>query len=386
MSFTLLCTEAEARAGLLHTRRGVVETPAFMPVGTQGTVKAMTPHELQELGTQIILCNTYHLHVRPGENVVEALGGLHKFCAWDGPILTDSGGFQVFSLAKLRRISEEGVYFQNHVDGRHFFLGPCESLDIQARLGSDIAMLLDECPAWPSTKEKLHEAVARTLNWARISQRYITERRWRQDGNSGRMHFAIVQGGADAELRRSCAQQLVEMGFDGYAIGGVSVGEPEAEMYTAVEYTVPYLPKEKARYAMGLGMPHQLLELVARGVDLFDCVLPTRIARHGTAFTEDGLLNLTQAVFSTDEQPIQQGCECYSCKNFSRGYLRHLLKCNEILGVRLLTIHNLHFYLELMRKTRKAIQEGNFTRFKKGFCERFRKNLTSPSSPSPLQQ
>ena len=383
MSFEVICSYGGARVGRLKTRRGVVETPIFMPVGTQATVKAMSPFELQELGAQIILSNTYHLHVRPGEEVVECLGGLHKFCGWNGPILTDSGGFQVFSLAKLRRITDEGVHFLSHVDGTPLFLGPRESLDIQARLGSDIAMLFDECPPWPANREKLREAVERTLKWAEISREHIARDRCGSCSDEGQMHFAIVQGGTDAELRKRCAERLVELGFDGYAIGGVSVGEPEEEMLRAVEFTTPHLPCDRVRYAMGLGMPHQLLELVARGVDMFDCVLPTRMARHGTAFTDEGMLNLTQAAYARDECPIEQGCHCYACKNFSRGYIRHLLKCNEILGVRLVTLHNLHYYLNLMQRARKAICEGSFSRLLETFSERFCRNNTGVPVSGP---
>ena len=371
MSFELICNDGGARLGRLTTRRGVVETPVFMPVGTQATVKAMTPHELRELGAQIILSNTYHLHVRPGEAVIESLGGLHKFCGWHGPILTDSGGFQVFSLAKLRKITDEGVHFQSHVDGTPLFLGPRQSLDIQARLGSDIAMLFDECPPWPAETSKLREAVDRTLRWAEVSRKHIDQQRSEGHFYKEGLHFAIVQGGADAVLRRECALRLGEMRFDGYAIGGLSVGEPEGEMFHAVECTTPYLPENQARYAMGLGMPHQLLELVSRGVDMFDCVLPTRMARHGTAFTDQALLNLTQAIFARDDGPIEEGCGCYACSNFSRGYIRHLLKCNEILGVRLLSLHNLHYFLNLMRRAREAIKVGKFAKFFSDYRERF---------------
>lgn len=368
MAFELLSTDGAARRGRLTTAHAVIETPVFMPVGTQATVKALTPHELLEMDARIILANTYHLHVRPGEQLIRSQGGLHRFCAWPRAILTDSGGFQVFSLAKLRRMSDEGVYFQSHVDGTPLFLGPRESLDIQAALGSDIAMLFDECPPWPATTDQLRTAIERTIRWARTSQEHIANKSLADPTwGRNRAHFAIVQGGSNEALRRECAERLIAIGFDGYAIGGVSVGEPEEHMYLAVESTTPHLPADRPRYAMGLGMPLQMLEMVARGVDMFDCVLPTRMARHGTAFTSTGLLNLTQARFAEDSRPIQEGCGCYACQNFSRSYIRHLLKCNEILGVRLVTLHNVYFYLELMRRARQAIEQGCFARFLSDF-------------------
>ncbi len=361
--FTLLGTDpsSKARRGILHTKRGDIQTPQFMPVGTQGSVKAVSPDELTQLGAQIILGNTYHLFVRPGMEVMKKFGGLHRFMGWDGPILTDSGGFQVFSLAKLRKITPEGVHFQNHLDGSPMFLGPREAMEIQAVLGSDICMLFDECPPHPCERDYAAKSLALTLKWAAMCKEVETPG----------MKFGIVQGSSYADLRRESAEALVQIGFDGYAIGGVSVGESEPEMMAAVEAAEPFLPAEKPRYAMGLGTPPQLVEMVARGVDMFDCVLPTRIARNGTAFTERGTLNLKNAEFTMDEGPIEDGCECPACRKFARGYLRHLIKANEILGLRLVTLHNLHFYLNLMRRIRGHIEAGTFAEFRKKFVSEY---------------
>ena len=361
--FTLLGIDpsSKARRGRLLTRHGIVETPQFMPVGTQGSVKGVSPMELEELGAQVILGNTYHLFVRPGMDVMRKFGGLHRFMAWDGPILTDSGGFQVFSLAKLRKITPEGVHFQNHLDGSPMFLGPREAMEIQAALGSDICMVFDECPPFPCERDYAARSLALTLRWAAMCR----------DTPTPGMKFGIVQGSSFADLRRESAEALVQIGFDGYAIGGVSVGEPEAEMMAAVESAEPWLPADKPRYAMGLGTPPQMVEMVARGVDMFDCVLPTRIARNGTAFTETGTLNLKNAEFAMDERPIAEGCRCYACRKFTRGYLRHLIKANEILGLRLVTLHNLEFYLHLMRRIRDSITTGTFAAFRKDFVANY---------------
>jgi queuine tRNA-ribosyltransferase len=360
MAFDLQATDGGARAGLLHTRHGVVETPVFMPVGTQATVKAMTPRELREVSAQIILGNTYHLHVRPGEKLIRDLGGLHSFMGWDGPILTDSGGFQVFSLAKLRRITEEGVHFQNHLDGTPTFIGPETSMEIQRDLGSDIVMAFDECPPHPCPYDESSRSLDLTLRWAARCRAW-----WDQQPPEGRpLVFGIVQGSSYPDLRKQSALALQEIGFDGYAIGGVSVGEPEPEMFAAVESAEPWLPKEKARYAMGLGTPPQVIEMIARGIDMMDCVLPTRLARTGTAFTSDGTMNLKNAPFARDARPIEEGCECYACQNFTRAYLRHLVKAEEILGLRLISIHNLHFYVHLARRARAAILKGTFQEFR----------------------
>ena len=362
--FTLLQTdpESKARRGRLQTRHGVVETPIFMPVGTQGSVKAVSPDELREVGAQIILGNTYHLFVRPGMEVMKHFGGLHRFMAWDGPILTDSGGFQVFSLAKLRKITEEGVHFQNHLDGSPMFLGPREAMEIQATLGSDICMLFDECPPFPCERDYAAKSLALTLRWAARCKEVETPG----------MKFGIVQGSSFADLRRESAEALVALGFDGYAVGGVSVGEPEPEMMAAVEAAEPYLPADKPRYAMGLGTPPQLIEMIARGIDMFDCVLPTRLARNGTAFTAQGTLNLKNAPFIYDQGPIEEGCTCLACRKFTRGYLRHLVKSEEILGLRLISLHNLHFYLNLMEQVRQALEGGTFAQFRKAFVSGYR--------------
>ena len=357
--FTLLATDptSKARRGRLVTAHGTIETPIFMPVGTQGTVKGISPDELHALRAQIILGNTYHLFVRPGMEVMRHFGGLHHFMGWDGPILTDSGGYQVFSLSKLRKIVDEGVHFQSHLDGAPMFLGPREAMEIQATLGSDIAMIFDECPPYPCEHTYAAESLARTLRWARKCAEIPTPG----------MKFGIVQGATFPDLRRESAEALVQIGFDGYAIGGVSVGEPEKEMMLAVEHSEPFLPADKPRYAMGLGTPPQMVEMVARGVDMFDCVLPTRLARNGTAFTAHGTLSLKNAPFTFDKGPIEEGCTCLACRKFSRGYLRHLVKSEEIFGLRLVTLHNLHFYLGLMEKVRAAIDAGRFAEFRREF-------------------
>jgi queuine tRNA-ribosyltransferase len=369
--FEVLATDtaSSARRGRLRTRRGIIETPIFMPVGTQGTVKAVSPRELRELEAQIILGNTYHLFVRPGLEVIRKMGGLHKFMGWDGPVLTDSGGFQVFSLAKLRRITEEGAHFQNHLDGSPCFIGPETSMEIQHTLGSDIVMAFDECPPHPCTHEEAAKSLDLTLRWERRS---IDWWAGRNDSGERPLLFGIVQGSSYADLREKSARELVAMGWDGYAVGGVSVGEPEPEMMAAVEFAVPHLPQDRPRYAMGLGTPPQMVEMVARGIDMFDCVLPTRIARNGTAFTETGTINLKNACFTMDEKPIEERCGCYACASFSRAYLRHLVKAEEILGLRLITLHNLHFYLGLMRRVRAALEAGTFADFRREFVGGYR--------------
>jgi queuine tRNA-ribosyltransferase len=363
--FSLLATDtsSKARAGILNTRRGPVETPIFMPVGTQGTVKGVCPAELRELGAQIILGNTYHLHVRPGEKLIARQGGLHQFAAWDRAILTDSGGFQVFSLAKLRKITEEGVHFQNHLDGTPTFIGPERSMEIQRDLGSDVVMAFDECPPYPCEYDPAARSLELTLRWARRCKDW-----WTAQGDANPpLVFGIVQGSSYSDLRAASAKALVEIGFDGYAIGGVSVGEPEPDMMQAIEDAEPHLPAGQARYAMGLGTPPQMIEMVARGVDMFDCVLPTRLARNGTAFTARGTMALKNAQFAEDPNPIEDGCACYACRNFSRAYLRHLIKAEEILGLRLVSLHNLHFYLNLLRTARRTILDGTFAEFRRSF-------------------
>ncbi len=339
-----------------------------MPVGTQGTVKAVSPRELHELDAQIILGNTYHLFVRPGMDVMRHFGGLHSFMNWDGPILTDSGGFQVFSLSKLRKITEEGVRFQNHLDGAPCFIGPETSMEIQATLGSDIAMAFDECPPYPCERDYAAKSLELTLRWEKRCRDW-----WTQNGarEKGRALFGIVQGATFADLRRASAEALTALDFDGYAIGGVSVGEPEAEMMAAIENAEPYLPANRPRYAMGLGTPPQMLEMIARGVDLFDCVLPTRIARNGSAFTAQGTINLKNSPYIMDKGPIEEGCTCPACREFTRGYLRHLVKAEEILALRLISLHNLHFYLNLMARARAEIERGTFDAFRRDFVANY---------------
>jgi queuine tRNA-ribosyltransferase len=359
--FKLLKEDAssKARLGQLTTTRGTIDTPVFMPVGTQASVKALDPRELLEMGTQIILGNTYHLNIRPGLEIISAAGGLHKFMNWNLPILTDSGGFQVFSLAKIRKIKAHGVEFRSHLDGSLLFIGPKESMAIQRVLGSDIAMVFDDCPPHGCTPKELHAAVERTVRWAKECRE--------QPRAEGQFVFGIVQGANNAGLRETCAKHLVDLDFDGYAIGGVSVGEPEPEMMEAVEMTEPHLPKNKARYAMGLGTPAQLVELVARGVDMFDCVLPTRVARNGTAFTRKGTIQIKGGAVKSEFRPIEDDCDCYACKNFTRAYLRHLLNVNEILGLRMVSVHNSHMYLKLMEDIRRHIAGGTFGEFRKEF-------------------
>jgi queuine tRNA-ribosyltransferase len=354
--------ESKARCGCLTTNHGEIKTPVFMPIGTQGSVKAVSPQELTELNAEIILGNTYHLFVRPGLEVIRHFGGLHKFMNWKGPVLTDSGGFQIFSLAKLRKVTEEGVHFQNHLDGTPTFISPETAMEIQATLGSDIAMVLDECPPYPCHRDYAARSLRMTTRWAKRCQDAALS-----FGANARLVFGIVQGATFEDLRKESAQALVEMKFDGYAIGGVSVGEPEEEMFRAVEASEPFLPNDKPRYAMGLGTPPQMIEMIARGIDMFDCVLPTRLARNGTAFTAQGTLNLKNAEFAMQKGPIEEGCACPACREFSRGYIRHLVKAEEILGLRLITLHNLHFYLNLMCRARAAIEGQTFGRFRKEF-------------------
>ncbi len=358
-------TKTKARLGRLHTIHGDVQTPVFMAVGTQGTVKSLTPKELQEVGVQVVLGNTYHLMLRPGAGVISSSNGLHRFMKWSGPILTDSGGFQVFSLAKLRKISPEGCLFNSHLDGHEFFLGPKESMEMQRVIGSDIAMVFDECLPYPCEEGRAALSVAQTIRWAQMSKD--------QPHAEGQHIFGIVQGGIYDNLRRHCAEELVKIGFDGYAIGGVSVGEPEELMYKAVDASVPFLPRQAPRYVMGLGVMHQMAECVARGVDMFDCVLPTRIARHGTAITRHGNVAIKAAKWAYDQGPVEEGCECYCCQNFSRSYIRHLFAAGEMLGLRLLTIHNLFALNRFMQDMRTAIADGVFLEWK----EQIKKETTN---------
>jgi queuine tRNA-ribosyltransferase len=353
-----------ARLGRLWTAHGAIETPVFMPVGTQATVKALEPRDLDAAGAQIILGNTYHLLLRPGMEVMAACGGLHTFMGWNKPILTDSGGFQVFSLNNLRKITDDGVTFQSHIDGSTFFLGPKESMEVQRILGSDIAMCFDECMPYPCEPDYAQKSVAKTLKWAAQCLE--------QPRAPGQLVFGIVQGGEYTHLREHCAKELIAMGFDGYAVGGVSVGEPEDIMLKGVADGSRLLPRERPRYVMGLGDMYQMCESVACGVDMFDCVIPTRVARHGTAYTRTGAYPVKGGSYKTDMRPVEEGCTCYCCQNFSRAYIRHLINVSEILGVRLLTIHNMHRYLEFMREMREAIANDSFAEWRKELARTLR--------------
>ncbi len=357
-----------ARLGRLWTRHGAVCTPMFMPVGTQGTVKGLLPEQLRAAGAQIILGNTYHLNLRPGPALIARLGGLHRFMGWEGPILTDSGGFQVFSLAKLRKVEEGGIRFQSHLDGQEVRLTPEGVLDIQAQLGSDIAMVLDECPAADAGAQACELAVLRTLRWARQARAHAERNGMLA---SGTHVFGIVQGSRYAELRRRCVEELLAVGFSGYAIGGVSVGEPEAEILPQVELTAGLLPADQPRYVMGVGTPPQLLKMIACGADLFDCVMPTREARHGIAFTNEGKLNLKNNRFREDERPLMEAFADTETGRFSRAYIRHLVTSGEMLGAILLTLHNVRFYLDLMRHAREHIRQGDFAAWHVAWIERY---------------
>ena len=346
-----------ARRGALATAHGVVQTPAFMPVGTQATVKTLEPRDLHELRVGMILANTYHLMLRPGNDIVAACGGLHRFMGWDGPILTDSGGFQVFSLGHLRKIRDDGVEFNSHIDGSRVFLGPRESMETQRVLGSDVAMCFDECIPYPATPEYACKSVAKTLVWASLCAT--------QSRASGQLLFGIVQGGVYGELRERCAHGLVEIGFDGYGIGGVSVGEPVDVLLKGVEDSTIHLPEDRPRYLMGVGDRLQIVEAVARGVDMFDCVIPTRHARNGSAFTRRGSLQVKAGRYKQDTRPVEEGCECPCCRHFTRAYVRHLLNAGEILGIRLLTLHNIHRYMAFMEELRTSLEDGSFAEFRR---------------------
>ena len=359
------CPETGARAGRLHTPHGSFDTPMFMPVGTQGTVKTLSPEELHTMGAGVILGNTYHLFLRPGHEIVKKVGGLHRFMNWDGAILTDSGGFQVFSLGALRKISEEGVAFRSHHDGSKQFLSPEKSMEIQMALGSDIAKAFDECTPYPADYEYACRSMRLTTRWAKRCQAVHN----RED----QALFGIVQGGMYADLRQESAEQLVAMDFPGYAIGGLSVGEPKPLMYEVLEQTVPLLPQNKARYLMGVGTPDCLVEGVARGIDMFDCVFPTRVARNGTAITSQGRVVIRNAAYIEDFTPLDPECDCYTCRNYSRAYLRHLIRCDEIFGLRLMSLHNLHYLIKLMHQIRDSIIEGNYPEFRKLFWRKYEK-------------
>ncbi len=359
MKFSLNQTDGLARRGQMQFARGAVETPAFMPVGTYGTVKAMTPEELVETGAQIILGNTFHLMLRPGTEVIKKHGDLHDLTHWEGPILTDSGGFQVFSLAKMRKIDEQGVTFNSPVDGARIFLSPEVSMQVQRDLGSDIVMCFDECTAYPATHEVVAESMQLSMRWAKRSKAAFAD-------NPNAL-FGIVQGGTFPDLRIESAQSLIEIGFDGYAVGGLSVGEPADERNATLDVVLPALPSDKPRYLMGVGKPEDLVEGVARGVDMFDCVIPTRNARTGFLYTHSGIIRIRNSRYRDDVQPLDADCGCYTCQHYSRAYLRHLDKCGEILGARLNTIHNLHYFQDLMARIRNAIEAEKYAEFREEF-------------------
>jgi queuine tRNA-ribosyltransferase len=367
LRYELLATDGAARRGRVHARHGSIETPAFMPVGTYGTVKAMTAEELEGLGAEIVLGNTFHLMLRPGAEVIAELGGLHRFMHWSRPILTDSGGFQVFSLAKLRKISEEGVKFRSPIDGSEVRLTPEDSMDVQRALGSDIAMMFDDCTAWPATETQARASMERSMRWARRCHDYYY--RDGRDAAPGDL-FGIVQGGMYPQLRRESLEALMAIDLPGLAVGGLAVGEPEPERLRVLEELVPHMPTDRPRYLMGVGRPEDIVAAVLRGIDMFDCVMPTRHARNGHLFTCTGVINIRNAVHQRDPGPIDPECGCYTCRNYSRAYLRHLDRCKEILGSRLNTIHNLYFYLDLMRQLREAISEGRVAAFARDFLAR----------------
>ena len=358
MKFLLGNSDGLARSGTVETGRGTLRTPVFMPVGTQGTVKAMSPAELKQIGADIILCNTYHLYLRPGGDTVHKLGGLHKFIGWHGPILTDSGGFQVFSLSSLRKIRKDGVEFRSHLDGSLHFIGPREAMEVQAMLGSDIAMAFDECTPYPAKRDYAIRSLELTTEWARQCKEY------RDAENPSQSLFGIVQGGMYKDLRKRSLEELAAIGFDGCAVGGLSVGEPKEEMYEIIEYIASLLPADTPRYLMGVGDLRDVLVAVGHGFDMFDCVMPTRNARNGTLFTSRGRVSIKRAEFKDDPDPLDPACDCYACRNFSKAYLRHLFLSKEILSMRLNTIHNLRFYLNFFGMMREAIAAGTFSLFK----------------------
>lgn len=379
-AFDLQRTDGQARRGRLVLPHGVVETPAFMPVGTRGAIKGLTIDQVIALAPDIILANTYHLHLRPGDELIAGMGGLHQFMGWERPILTDSGGYQVFSLASRRRLSEDGVVFQSHLDGRALSLSPESAVDIQARLGSDIAMVFDECPAWPATVEQAEASMERTLRWARRGRDHFMKVKAGQvpgvtSATPGQVQFGIVQGGTWLELRDRSAAGTVAVGFDAYAIGGLSVGEPTDVMYQVVEHTAQRLPERLPRYLMGAGMPDDLVECVARGIDMFDCVLPTRNARNGQLFTRSGPIVIKNAKYARDPLPPDPECECPTCRRHSRAYLRHLFMAGEISAAALNTVHNLHFYLDTMKAIGKAIESGSFSAFRRKFHDAYSRRL-----------
>lgn len=370
MRFTVLKEENKARRGVFETVHGTVQTPAFMNVATVAAIKGgLSADDLENIGTQVLLCNTYHLHVRPGEDIVYKSGGLHKFTTWDKPILTDSGGFQVFSLAKLNKIKEEGVTFRSHIDGRKIFMGPEESMQIQSRLASTIAMAFDECVENPASYEYAKASCARTLRWLeRCKAEMERLNALPETINKDQLLFGINQGCTFDDLRIEHMKEIAKLDLDGYAIGGLAVGEPKEDMYRIISAVEPYAPKNKPRYLMGVGTPGNILEGVSRGVDLFDCVMPSRNARHGHLFTNDGIININNSKYILDDSPIDKQCKCPVCQRYSRGYIRHLMKANEMLGMRLAVMHNLYFYNNLMTEIRSNIENGSFTDFKNEYC------------------
>ncbi len=374
--YRLICKDGQAKRGEVTTVHGVIQTPVFMNVGTAAAIKgAVSTMDLREIGTQVELSNTYHLHVRPGDKVVRQLGGLHKFMNWDKPILTDSGGFQVFSLTSLRKIKEEGVTFRSHVDGRKIFMGPEESMQIQSNLASTIAMAFDECPPYPADRSYMENSVARTTRWLHRCKAEMRRLNSLEDTiNRQQMLFGINQGGTYEDIRIEHAKQISELELDGYALGGLAVGETHEQMYEIIEKTVPYLPLAKPTYLMGVGTPENILEAVERGVDFFDCVYPARNGRHGNAYTNHGKMTLLNAKYELDGRPLDEGCQCPTCKNYSRAYIRHLLKAKEMLGMRLLVTHNLYFYNKMMEEIREAIEEQRFGSYKKTKLDGFKES------------
>ncbi|SCP95178.1 tRNA guanosine(34) transglycosylase Tgt [Anaerobium acetethylicum] len=371
--YNLLTQDGKAKRGELHTVHGVIQTPVFMNVGTIAAIKgAVATTDLQEIKTQVQLSNTYHLHVRPGDKIVKKLGGLHKFMNWDKPILTDSGGFQVFSLSGLRKIKEEGVYFRSHIDGKKIFMGPEESMQIQSNLASTIAMAFDECPPHPATREYMQASVDRTTRWLERCKKEMDRLNALPDTiNKNQMLFGINQGGTYEDIRIEHAKRISEMDLDGYALGGLAVGESHEEMYRILDETVPYLPVDKPTYLMGVGTPANILEAVDRGVDFFDCVYPSRNGRHGHVYTDHGKMNMFNAKYELDSRPIDENCQCPTCRSYSRAYIRHLLKAKEMLGMRLCVLHNLYFYNNMMEEIRNAIEEGRYQEYKKAKLEGF---------------
>ena len=374
--FKVLAKDGAAKYGRFETVHGTIETPVFMNVGTAGAIKgAVAAEDLKEIKTQVELSNTYHLHVRPGDKIVKQLGGLHRFMNWDKPILTDSGGFQVFSLAGLRKIKEEGVYFNSHVDGRKIFMGPEESMQIQSNLASTIAMAFDECPSSVASREYIENSVARTTRWLKRCRKEMDSLNGLEDTiNKNQMLFGINQGGIYDDVRIEHAKAISDIDLDGYAIGGLAVGESHAEMYRIIEKVVPHLPGDKPVYLMGVGTPANILEAVERGVDFFDCVYPSRNGRHGHVYTNAGKLNLFNAKYETDDRPIEEGCQCPACKYHTRAYIRHLLKAKEMLGMRLCVLHNLYFYNTMMEEIREAIKAGRYSEYKNNKLEGFKEN------------